>query len=266
MTRTGTLLGTERPFEVPDHIGRVQLIVTDSAARAKIAVGAFMHRSPARIGIRIAGGCSGMSEADRVNMLDYFRTALGGFTGFLSSGATRSADGRRISPMVTDVPAVVARHRGNRVLTVSTAPRTGDMVLTGDSRLVLDVENGVNPQPGVHMIVLFQSRFAHTKLGWDGDVGDGSEEGYFGLFNAYFTNGWPFGLIVWNGGEVTLKEVRIAARLGWSIFLIEGSGRAANALAIAARERKLQGNISIVQHRDPQSLRSALARHGFIAT
>jgi hypothetical protein len=260
MSKTGALLGTEKPFEVPAHIGRVQLIVTDSAAKAKTAVGAFMHRSPAQIGIRIAGGCSGMSEADRISMLDYFRTALGGYTGFLSSGATRSVSGRRVSPMVTDVPAVVARHRGNRVLTVSTVPRTGDMALTGDSRLVLDIENDVSPQPGVHMVVVFQPPFAHERLGWDGDV-----EGYFSLFNAYARSGWPFGMIVWNGGDVTKKEVLRAAGLGWRIFLVDGSGRQADELAIAARGRKLPGDISIVQRRDPQSLRRALAQHGFTA-
>lgn len=259
MSRTGALLGTERPYEVPQHIGQVQFIVTDSAAKAQTAVGAFMQRSPARIGIRIAGGCSGMSEADRVNMLDYFRTALGNYTGFLSSGATRSADGRRISPMVTDVPAVVARHRGNRVLTVSTAPRTGRMVLTGNSRLVLDADNGVNPQPGVHMIVLFQPQFAHQQLGWDGDV-----EGAFGLFDAYAKTGWPFGLIVWNGGDVTKKEALLAAQLGWHVFLVEGSGRQADELATAVRGKRLRGKFTLVKRNDPTTLSAALTRHDFI--
>lgn len=260
MSRTGTLLGTNRPYEVPPSIGQVRLIVTDNAARAQTAVGAFMQQSPARIGLRIAGGCSGMDEAARVDMLDYFRTALGRYTGFLSSGATRSVQGRQISPMVTDVPAVVARHRGDRVLTVSTAPRTGNMALTGDSRLVLDIENGVYPQPGVHMIVLFQPQFAHQRLEWDGDV-----DGAFGLFDAYAKTGWPFGLVIWNGGGVTKKEALLAARLGWHIFLVEGSGRVADELVGTVRTRQIRGKFSIVQRADPTTLSDALARHGFIA-
>lgn len=260
MSKTGTLLGTERPYEVPGHIGSVRLIVTDSAAKASTAVGAFMHRSPAPIGLRIAGGCSGMSDADRVRMLDYFRTGLRSYTGFLSSGATRAANKGRISPMVTDVPAVVARHRGGRVLTVSTAPRTGQMALTGDSRLVFDTTNDVNPQPGVHMIVLFQHTHAHEALGWDGDV-----EGAFGLFNAYAQSGWTFGLIVWNGGNVTRKEALLAAQLGWRVFLVEGSGRQADELVTEVRTQQLRGKFSIVQRSDPATLSAMLTRHGFIA-
>lgn len=260
MSRTRALLGTERPFQVPNHIGEVRLIVTDNAAKAQVAVGAFMHRAPARIGIRIAGGCSGMSEADRVNMLDYFRAGLNRFTGFMSSGATRDTNGRQISPMVTDVPAVLARNLRGRILTVSTVPRTGNMALTGDSRLVLDTQNGVNPQPGVHMIVVFQPAFAHEQLGWDGDV-----EGYFTLFNAYAQSGWPFGLIVWNGGGVTKQEALRAAELGWRVFLVEGSGRQADELAAAVRNQKLRGKFTIVRRNDPATLESALVRQGFIA-
>lgn len=259
MTSTKGMLGTNRAFEVPSHIGQVRVIVTDNPAKAKTAVGAFMHRSPAPQGLRFAGGCAGMTSADKLGMLAYFRAALGGYSGFVSSGATRNESGGAIDPMVTDVPAMLAKHLGNRVLTLSTVPRTGDMALVDDSRLVLDSSSGINPQPGVHMIVVFQHPLAHEALGWDGDV-----DGYFALFNTYVQEGgWKFGMPVWNGGGVTQQEALKAASFGWPVFLIEGSGRKADELAAAVREERLMGPFSIVQRDNPASLRNALLRRGF---
>jgi len=261
MANTRGLLGTNRAFEVPAHIGQVRLIVTDNPAKAKTAVGAFMHRSPARQGLRIAGGCAGMTPADKLDMLAYFRAALAGYSGFVSSGATRNEANGAIDPMVTDVPAMLAKQLGNCVLTISTVPRTGDMALTGDSRLVLDAAHGINPQPGVHMIVVFQHQFADQALEWDGDL-----DGYFALFNTYVREGgWRFGLPVWNGGGVTQTEAIRAANLGWPVFLIEGSGRKADELAAAVRAKRLTGPFSIVRRDDPATLRTALQRRGFNA-
>ena len=153
---------------------------------------------------------------------------------------------------------MLAKHRGSRVLTISTVPRTGDMALTGDSRLVLDTSNGVNPQPGVHMIVVFQPQLAHEALGWNGDV-----DGYFSLFDAYVKLArWKFAMPVWNGGGVTREEALKAAKLGWPVVLIEGSGRQADTLAAEVRQRKLRGPFSIAQRDDPETLRTALRRRG----
>jgi hypothetical protein len=274
---TPSLLQLDRPHLVPEHIGTVRLRVTDNWTKVRDIVGAFMTSSPAQIGLRIAGGCSNMSAQDKIDMIEYFVAAFDGFSGFMSSGGTRdvTADGQ-IDPMVTDVPAAIAASNHN-VLTLSTVPLTGEMGLVDDSRLVLDTSNGVNPQPGVHMIVAFQNDEptlgdgTEQYLGWDGDV-----DPYFQLFGRFVRLGWLFGLTSWNGGDVTYAEAQRAAESGWPTFLVEGSGRKTDELIGQVRpmlENPPSGadlsvfgvqNFVIVQRDDPTTLKSALIERSFI--
>lgn len=240
-------------YQVPPAVGEVRLVVANSAAQASTVTAALMHRSPTRVGMRIAGGCSGMSAKDKAQMLEYFEQGFRGFSGFVSSGGTRQARGTSIDPMVTDVPALLAHSYGKRVLTLSTVPRTGDMALRDQSRLVLDTKNNVSPQPGVHMLIVFQPSAAHAAMDWDGDV-----EPYFSLFRSYTQQGWRFGMVVWNGGGVTKTEAHTALQQGWKVITVAGSGRAADELA---RDQRF----ITVDRTDPTSLNTALHEHGFIA-
>jgi hypothetical protein len=264
------LLDMSAPFQVPPAIGQVQFHVASSPNTVGVTVGAFMTRSQVRVGVRLAGGCSNMTPEDKLNMLDYFVDGFEGFQGFVSSGGTRSESDGRIDPMVTDVPAVlVAAYGGKNVLTLSTTPRTGQMVLRDDSRLVIDSDSGIAPQPGVHMVIVFQTEFSHETLDWDGDV-----NAYFRLFNEFVKNGWRFGMTVWNGGGVTRDEAIKAAKFGWPVIVVQGSGRAADALAelvlngtpidgVELSERTLS-NFTVVHRDDSNTLNAALRRHGFI--
>ncbi|HEX6258257.1 MAG TPA: hypothetical protein VFZ48_02140 [Candidatus Saccharimonadales bacterium] len=261
------------PYEVPAHImaqGGVRFLTTSDMSHAGVTVGAFMHNSPARRGVRLSGGCSGMSRGDKQEMMDYFVEAFANFTGFVSSGGTRQVgDDGGIDPMITDVPAALANKWPDRILTLSTAPRTGQMALVDNSRLVLDAENGTLPQPGVHMVILVQPVLSHDKAGWDFDV-----DHYLKLFNEYVrTGGWRFGEPVWNGGGITVEEAVKAANLGWPVFPIEGSGRAADQLAAAALAGEpinglkpgAERNLHVVRRDDPSTLAQAMASQGLIA-
>lgn len=273
------LLPMDRPYRVPDNIeqvGGVRFYVASDPGEVGITVGAFMHRAPRHpnlgytVGVRALGGCSGQSDSDKRDMIDYHVKAYDGFVGLFSSGGTRAESENRIDPMVTDVPAAILAAYGDNVITLSTAPRTGEMRLVGDSRLVLDGENGILPQPGVHMVIVFQPRFSHLIAGWDFDV-----PGYHTLFNEYVKHGgWRFVASTWNGGGVTKTEMTTLANSGWCVPLIEGSGRAADEFAAAIEnERPIEGvtdrgrsNLVVVHRDDPQTLRNALIERGFIAT
>ncbi len=266
----------ERPYLVPAHIGESLLVVTDDWRKVANVVGPFMHRSQAKCGMRLAGGCKGMTLPDKLDMIAYFVTAFNDFVGFVSSGATRMVDENgHLDPMITDVPAALAAIYGERILTLSTAPRTGDMALVDDSRLVLDIDNGILPQPGVHMSVIFQSPNADEAMEWDGDV-----DPYFNIFRQYVNRGgWKFGMTVWNGGAVTIDEAVKAVNDGWPVFLVQDTGRAPDQLIdllrkgtlIAGREGltlsdEARSRFITVQRDDPMTLARALHDNRLIAT
>lgn len=263
------LLGTDEPFRVPSQVGATRFIVTSSASKVGLAVGAFMSTAPAQRGMRLAGGCANMSRGDKLGMIEYFLAAFENFTGFVSSGGTRQVDDEnRLDVMVTDVPAaLLAQYGRERILTMSTTPRTGDMVLVENSRLVLDAQSGILPQPGVHMVIVIQSEFQHETLGWDGDVDD-----YLRLFHEFVKNGWKFGMTVWNGGGLTKKEAILAVNLGWPVFVVRGSGRAADELAAQLdRQQPIAGvredgyrRLCVVEKDDPGQLADQMRAFGLV--
>jgi hypothetical protein len=267
-TTADKLLTLDAPFLVPDNIGAVRLIVTHDHRFVGITVGAFMHNSPTKVGARIAGGCANMSFDDKVDMIEFFVELFRGFAGFVSSGGTRQESDGKIDPMVTDVPAALAAAYGDQVVTLSTTPRTGEMSLVDDSRLVLDAGSGILPQPGVHMLIVVQPEFSHEVSGWDGDV-----DAYFALFNEYVKQaGWQFMMPVWNGGGLTRQEAVKAANLGWLVLPVKGSGRAAqdlideiNAGSVEGVKPESQANFLVVDRDNPAAGRQELVKRGLIA-
>lgn len=267
---TTTALQLDKPYAVPPNIQFVRLLVTGEHDPLPTAVAAFTHRSPSNVGIRLAGGCANMTAASKLGMLDFFGKGLRRFTGLVSSGGTRekTEDGQ-IDAMVTDVPALLAAQSPTGVVAISTIPRTGDLGLVDDSRLVLSDDGHLLPNPGVHMLILVQSH-SGTPLGWDGDL-----RMYFDLFgNLVRHGGWKFGTIVYNGGGVTRKEALRSMALGWPVILIQGSGRQADTIIgeIEAGTLELpdyaevnRDRISVVENGDWEHLDGACRYHGLIA-
>lgn len=263
------LLDPARPYTVPSNIKFVRLIVTGENDPLPTAVSAFTHRSPVNIGLRLAGGCANMSGSDKQNMLGYFGAGLYDFTGLVSSGGTREINSQgHLDPMVTDVPALLAAQSPDGIVAISSIPRTGDLGLVDNSRLVLNEDCTLLPNPGVHMIILVQSN-AGLPIEWYGDL-----DMYFDLFgNLVRHGGWKFGMIVYNGGSVTRQEALRAMALGWPVILIQGSGRQADTIIKELYDDTLvlpgnasfnPGLISIVQNDDSWALRDACQNYGLI--
>jgi hypothetical protein len=257
-------LNSAQPYAVPSNIKFVRLIVTGQHDPLPTAVSAFTHRSPIAVGLRLAGGCSGMSVGDKHGMLSFFGDGLSQFTGLVSSGGTRAIDSRgQLDPMVTDVPALLAAQSPHGVVAISTVPRTGDLGLVDDSRLVLDESGTLLPNPGVHMIVLVQSNNG-LEIDWDGDLNM-----YFNMFeNLVRHGGWRFGMVVYNGGGVTRSEALRAMTLGWPVILVRESGRQADILVreLANGDLDVDNNrVSVVDNGDWASLHAECVRHGLIA-
>lgn len=226
---TTQLIDPTRPYQVPSHVGRTTLFVPPSASAVQAVVGATMHQAVAKIGLRIAGGCSNMTCEFKNSTPSYFLHELADFRGLVSSGGTRDVDANgNLDVMVTDVPAYLVARRPNDVLAISTAPVVGDLGLVDDSRLVIgDAQYGNDHpvNPGVHMLILFQADSCEQHLDWNGDLD------YVDMFDLYVRRGgWRFATIVWNGGGVTREEAVKAAKKRWPVFLVNGTGRAADAM------------------------------------
>lgn len=274
-------LNPTQPFVVPDHIGAVQLITMNNGDAVPAAVDALIGSSPTHYGLRISGGCSGMSAADREHMLAWFTSNLADFSGLVSSGATREVTDGHLDPMVTEVPALLAARNPDTVVTISTVPRVGRQELVDQSRLRLLREDQwgtsvVTLNPGVHMIIMVQHALGDN-LDWDGDVAT-----YIDHFNVWRRRGWQFCNIVWNGGGVTKTELKRSLQSGWPVFVVEGSGRAADEYADAVRSGTAinlaldedegpvpydptQHQLYVVSQDDPHSLKQGLSKLGYPA-
>ena len=259
----------ETPWRVTTAEGEVKVIITDKRRNdVPVYAAALAGRAAAPVALRIAGGCSNMSKADKVGMLAFFEEALAGFEGIITSGSTRAADKStgEWDPMVTDIPAVIAA-RNPRCVTLGTAPRTSEYFrLVEDSRFVLD-ESGTGPNPGMHVILLVQDGHS-DKLDWDGDL-----DLTFDLMDVWRqAAGFRIGWIGWNGGGVTERELLRAAGKGWPVFLAGGSGRKTDELIakLTAKDPELldrfpNGHPFVIGSKDtPSQFRESLRDRLFI--
>ncbi len=242
----------------PGGVSRI-LVIDRRAAELPVSFALMATRAADKVAIRVTGGCGGMEAVDKAEMIGYFRSALLGFAGVIWSGGTRNvtSDGK-LDPMVTDVPAFVALDNPTCVA-LATTPRTGVLQLRGDSRFQLD-DDGTIPNPGVAAMLIVQEG-ADGDLGWDGDL-----DAYFRLMRQWRdAGGFAVGIVAWNGGGVTKKEIDRSLALGWPTILVRGSGRAADEYAARVDSGELKSSAAIVVDRaDPNTLRSALAKLGFL--
>jgi hypothetical protein len=234
----------------------------DASANFMLLATTAAHRSC----LRVAGGCSGMDEADKAEMLEFFAVGLSGFRGMIWSGATRQMAGGEVDPMVTEVPGLIAGQNPGCVA-LGTAPRTGTMHLEREnSRFDLDGEGTLANTNLSGMMVIQDGPDAF--LGWDGDL-----DPYFAMMSRLqsFAGFSAVGLVAWNGGGVTEKEILRSAALGWPTMLVKGSGRKTDEIAarLDARDPSLlaqlpQGHrLRVIDRKDPAMLRIAMLEHGF---
>lgn len=254
------------PFTVTAPEGKVNLIVMNATDGLPAAFALMGTRAEQKVAIRLAGGCKGMNGDDKTNMIDFFRTALEGFRGLIWSGGTRAVRDGEVDIMVTDVPGVIAADNPGCVA-LGTTPRTDMLRLQGESRLVLD-EWGQFLNPTMSGILVVQNG-PDGQMEWDGDV-----DTYFRLMENWrqYAGFSAIGLIAWNGGEVTRDEIYRAAKKGWPVILIRGSGRVTDEIITGIENRDpaiidalgKDPKIAVVDHDDPIALTDKLIAGGFM--
>ncbi len=221
--------------------------------------------------VRITGGCKGMNEADKIGMIHFFLTAYKGFRGLAFTGATRQTVNDQVDLMVTDAAGFLAMDPRNAgCVALGTAPLVDIPTLQGNSRLVLD-SYGTAPAPNMSGIMLVQD--GDSMLDWDGDL-----KSYFAMMDRLiqFANFKSAHIVAWNGGAITQTEIMLGAKRGWPIFLVNGSGRVTQDLALQVRAGNFSafetagvaerhfGNIIVVDKDDPMGLRDHLISRGII--
>jgi len=256
-----------KPFAVTAPNGKTHLLVMNATDGLPAAFALMGTRAADKVAIRITGGCKGMSAEDKEDMLAFFSEALRGYKGLIWSGATRQVDKiGQIDPMVTEIPGLIASENPGCVA-LGTLPRTDMLSLQQDSRLVLD-EWGTVPNPSLLGILIVQNG-PEGKMDWDGDL-----DAYFRMMQNWQTYAGfgQLGLISWNGGPITEKEIMRSINLGWPTILIEGSGRVTDEIVAKVNGRDKEFikqlpdvcNIWTIKKNDPADLGSALHDLKFI--
>lgn len=220
-----------------------------------------------RVAIRISGGCKGMEEEDKLEMLKFFSEAFVGYEGVLFSGATRQTEDGKLDPMITDVPGVVVAGNPGSIA-LGTAPRTDLLRIKADCRLEFD-DWGTVPNPSMSCILIVQNGPDGT-LDWDGDV-----DAYFRAMENWqkYAQFSALGLIAWNGGDITKDEIMRSIGLKWPTILIKGSGRGADEIIELFEDEDPDfmakvpdgHKIIVVDRTEPGDLYDALVAHGFLA-
>jgi len=255
-------MNKDKPYSVANKDGKIKLVIMDAKEGLPAAFALMGTRAVSKKAIRVTGGCKGMSDQDKEQMLQYFSEATKGYQGVIWSGGTRmtTKDGK-IDPMVTDIPGVIAS-RNPGCIALGTLPRTEMLTLQYDSRLVLD-QWGTVPNPDLSGILIVQNG-AEGSLDWDGDL-----DVYFRLMENWQNYGGfkEVGLISWNGGPITEKEIINSLKRGWTTILIKGSGRVTDEVIekINSGEINIENGCAYIVSRDNSTaLRQILIVCGFI--
>jgi hypothetical protein len=203
----------------------------------------FAERPTRPFACRITGGCGEMTAADAVGMRNVER-ALCGFTkgkrarrhfaGFGIFGGTRMLsvhDTSVIVPGITEIfPNVLKHCPGTEILGIvagfqhmirdsQTAGLADKLILTRTPNHV----TVVHPDP---RSVLFLQADPNNEEVWDDEYKE-----TFACFRQLHTKGWQTLNLVYNGGSVTEREIKLWAEWGniepgkWNMLLINDSGR-----------------------------------------
>lgn len=181
-------------------------------------------RRDAEAFVFLSGGASKMSDDDRRQLLELMQALT-----ILADGGLRVAvgdGGTKAGLMEAAGLARVAARRPFPLVGVAPGP---------------EVDRGKTPIDPNHSHVVAVSNpgwvHTHEREGWTPDQGAwGSEvDAMFDLFGR-LSRGRPAVAILANGGHVTLQEVRKNVEAGRKMIIIEGSGRAADALVSLLRE------------------------------
>src|SRR3989339_172184 len=242
-------------------MSRPPFLVTARNGRSHFFVGPFLPRAMAiaaqeayaKVIIRLAGG---MNNGDAI--FPFFDNALVNVSGsILMSGGTRCFDEKgAIQASVVEVAAKIGSRYNN--ISMGSFPRTARFGFVDDGRFMVGDGENVTVNMGTDFVCAIQPGPEDNQvLGWDGDL-----EAYLSFMDGLRReNGFLAGVIVWNGGRVTIQEAIKARDRGFHVYVVSGSGRAAESEVAPANFSG--SNIFHVPMNNPRTLADLLSEHHF---
>lgn len=204
-----------------DVAGRPRVLEVSSVAPEKNAqLSALIAeiRSEADAFVILSGGASRMSEDHQRQLLAMFEAlslvAKSGRRIAVGDGGTQAG--------IMEAAGHARRKSGNAFPLIGVAPRS-EIPPRGKTPL----------DPNHSHVVAVDNASASTQNSWGSETGT-----MYWLFDK-LAEGRPSVAIVANGGGITLAEVESNVRAGRRIILIEGSGRAADALIALVQKRQV---------------------------
>lgn len=209
---------------------------------------------------RITGGCALMTPEQALG-LSTLRNALQGFTGVGLFGGT-SVRSRSNPEQIIDTVTEVFPSITSRMLRIGVCAKVHDMRYTPYGLVLHD-------DPAVEWFTTMNYRAdalltvqpsADRHAMWEDEF-----KQCVRIVDELQKVGWNSLLIVFNGGEITEKELLTWAALGrkdpskWQVLLIKGSGRIADQYAGDKEFLKLSPTVHVVDC-DPEALRDKLVQ------
>lgn len=232
----------------------VEMFFTDADHQMSSLITIRLHKATRRYLIRLTGGSNYMDPSIGATCVEVLSNALSGFNGVVLFGGTRTIridDPSVILPTISEVPSNIKTADG--LMFFGVIPRTSVMKYDQNVGLILETDFGSGLMTIVHPdqdVCLQVQRNVDDFAPWDAEWKECSR-----VVEAFTRDGnWNSLLIVYNGGETTLREARHWASRNWPILLIRGSGRAADQLI-----HELAGHPStLVAENDADSVREVL--------
>jgi hypothetical protein len=198
------------------HVLEVSSVAPEKNAQLSSLIAGI--RSEADAFVILSGGASRMSEDHQRQLLAMFEAlslvAKGGRRIAVGDGGTQAG--------LMEAAGHARRKSGNAFPLIGVAP-LGEIPPRGKTPL----------DPNHSHVVAVDNPSVSTQDGW------GSETDTMYWLFAKLAEGRPSVAIVANGGGITLTEVESNVRAGRPIILIEGSGRAADALVSLVRKTQV---------------------------
>jgi hypothetical protein len=185
--------------------------------------------------IMVFGGAKGLDDSRKACLVEVFTNAIAPAAAEL--GALVIDGGTQSGVMAMMGEALANYGRRSQLLGIAPA---GKVTYPGD-RTDANIADGAPLEPNHSHFVLVESDE------WGGETGT--------MFKVAEALDVPVATMLINGGQVAGSEALQSVRNGWQLFVIEGSGRFADALSAAVRDGQLAKSVAL----------SEIARSGRVA-
>ncbi len=209
---------------------------------------------------RFTGGCGFMSNEDALGMNEVLLSSFSTYKGSILFGGTRMImkDTSKIKASITEIPYLIKELSPETIL-LGVVPKTDTLLFT-DQGIVVSKDDKystiIHPCQDIALVI---QKNVDENSKWDIEW----KACHQIMADLDQFASIPNLTVVYNGGETTKNEIEIAAKKGFNILLINGSGRTADLFANNKTFLRSYKNVFVCDN-TVSSLTSALISFGAI--